>query len=187
MRPNQQHRTPLLLLLGLACATVGLTGCPEKDQPSLDGDHGNPNEVEQDLGSGTGSTDGDVGPELTTDETTPEPDADAEGGQPPDSVDGETTEPEDDRPDDTGTDVSELLAESRALWDALVAQHGDDYQLTTWTGEDGLVADGSGHRLAVTVEDGVVVSRTLFDPAPSWAAFAGSEFHKGVSLTLRLQ
>ena len=33
----------------------------------------------------------------------------------------------------------------------------------------------------------VAASRTLFDPAPSWAAFAGSEFHKGVSLTLRVQ
>lgn len=33
----------------------------------------------------------------------------------------------------------------------------------------------------------VAASRTLFDPAPGWAAFAGSEFHKGVSLTLRLQ
>ena len=33
----------------------------------------------------------------------------------------------------------------------------------------------------------VAASRTLFDPAPAWAAFAGSEFHKGVSLTLRLQ
>lgn len=31
----------------------------------------------------------------------------------------------------------------------------------------------------------VVASRTLFDPAPSWATFAGSEFHKGVELTLR--
>ena len=32
----------------------------------------------------------------------------------------------------------------------------------------------------------VAASRTLFDPVPDWAAFAGSEFHKGVSLTLRL-
>jgi len=30
----------------------------------------------------------------------------------------------------------------------------------------------------------VVSSRTLFDPAPAWALFSGSEFHKGVSLTL---
>ena len=33
----------------------------------------------------------------------------------------------------------------------------------------------------------VAASRTLFDPVPGWAAFDGSEFHKGVSLTLRLQ
>lgn len=32
----------------------------------------------------------------------------------------------------------------------------------------------------------VAASHTLFDPAPAWAAFAGSEFHKGVRLTLRL-
>ena len=27
-------------------------------------------------------------------------------------------------------------------------------------------------------------TRVLFDPAPEWAAFDGSEFHKGVELTL---
>ena len=31
----------------------------------------------------------------------------------------------------------------------------------------------------------VVSSRTLFDPAPDWAVFSGSEFHKGVLLTLK--
>jgi len=31
----------------------------------------------------------------------------------------------------------------------------------------------------------VVSSKVLFDPAPSWATFSGSEFHKGVLLTLR--
>ena len=42
-----------------------------------------------------------------------------------------------------------------------------------------------GDRIVATFGQ-VAAFRTLFDPAPAWATFNGSEFHKGASLTLRL-
>lgn len=40
-----------------------------------------------------------------------------------------------------------------------------------------------GDRIVATFGK-VLSSKVLFDPAPSWASFVGSEFHKGVTLSL---